>query len=164
MINWDALVHKEGAKLLNYVNKIIGEVENSQDVVQETFMACYENINRIDTDYILPWLYKTAHNKAINFVKKNKRTVLTEAPEVADSTDIESDLRQENLKKYIQKCFRMLKPKHAMVLEMQFYQKKSYKEISELTGMTIPAIESILSRARKECKNILQGFKDLGVI
>ncbi|MCL1827172.1 MAG: sigma-70 family RNA polymerase sigma factor [Candidatus Cloacimonetes bacterium] len=164
MIDWDALVQLEGAKLLNYVYKILGDVENSQDIVQETFMACFQNIDNLDSNFILPWLYRTAHNKALNFAKKNKRLVASEILEVADSTDIEANLRQERLQLYIRKCFQQMKPKHALVLELQLYQNKSYKEISEITGMTIPAVESILSRARKECKNILQGFKDMGVI
>ena len=165
MINWDTLVINEGEKLLNFVNKIIGDLDNSKDIVQDTFLACYQNIDRIEEPYLLSWLYKTAHNKAINFVKKNKRFIFGEIPEqIDDNNDHEADNRKQKLKQYIQLCFKEMKPKHAIVLELQFYQKKSYKEISEITGMSIPAIESILVRAKKECKKILQGFKDLGVI
>lgn len=156
MFDWNSFVYSEGEKILNYVNKIVGQIDNSKDIVQESFLACYQNINRIDHNYILPWLYKTAHNKAINFLKKNKRLVTGFMPEQAYHDTHEDDLKRDKLEKFIQLCFRKLKPKHAMVLELQFYQKKSYKEISEITGMSVSAVESVLVRAKKECKKIMQ--------
>jgi len=164
MIDWDTLVQNESEKILNYVNKILGDLDNSKDIVQDAFIACYRNIGNIDEDYLLSWLYKTAHNKAINFLKKNKRFKFGSIPDLVDRVDIEADTKKERLNKYIKEVFCTLKPKHALVLDLQFYQKKSYKEISEITGLTIPAIETILVRAKKECKKKLQGFKDLGVL
>jgi RNA polymerase sigma-70 factor (ECF subfamily) len=164
LIDWNALVSKESEKLLNYVNKIVGQQENARDIVQDTFLACYRHLDSIDTNFILPWLYRTAHNKAINFIKKHGRFIYGEIPEQPHYDGVEEEIRQEKVKRYIQACFAKLKPKHAMVLDLQYYQKKSYKEISEITGMTIAAIESHLVRAKKECRKILQAFRDKGVI
>ena len=156
VLDWEKLVDSEGEKLLNYINKIIGEIDNSRDILQETFLACYKNIDTIDEKYLLPWLYRTAHNKAINFVKKNKRFITGEMPEQVHFDNVEEELRQQKRTEIIRACFNKMKPRYAMVLDMQFYQGKSYKEISETTGMTISAIESVLVRAKKECKKILQ--------
>ena len=164
MIDWDRLVHNESEKILNYVNKILCNIDNSKDIVQDTFLSCFQNINRIDENFLIPYLYKTAHNKAINFIKKHKRLVFGDFPELVQHDNLEDEERQKKLEKAIQSCFQKLKPKYALVLELQFYQKKSYKEISDITGMSIPAVESILVRAKKECKKILQGFKDIGVL
>ena len=164
MLNWEDFVSKEGEKILNYVNKIIGQKDNSKDIVQDTFLAFYQNLDRIEDEYRLAWLYKTAHNKAINFLKKHKRLVLGNTPEQIHHDSIEDEIRQQKLEKAVRDCFRKLKPKYAMVLELQFYQKKSYKEISEITGMTVPAIESVLVRAKKECKKILKDLLEQNVI
>jgi DNA-directed RNA polymerase specialized sigma24 family protein len=48
-------------------------------------------------------------------------------------------------------------------LELQFFQNKSYKEISEITGMSFAAVESILVRAKRECKKIMKDYKDIFV-
>ena len=160
MLNWDKLIQTESEKLLNYINKIVGEVDNSKDILQETFLACYKNIDSLDESYILPWLYRTAHNKAINFVKKHKRFIMGELPEQVHHDNVEEELKQKKREQIIQNCFRKLKPRYAMILDLQFYQKKSYKEIAEITGMTISAIESVLVRAKKECKKIMQEFID----
>ena len=164
MINWELLVQSEGDKILNYIRKIVGDLDNSKDILQDTFLACYQNIDRIDTDYLLPYLYKTAHNKAINFVKKNAKFVFGKIPEIVHHDDYEQQQKQENLEKAIQSCFQKLKPKYAMVLDLQFYQKKSYKEIADILGTTVSAVESMLVRAKKECKKILQEYKNLGVL
>ena len=156
MLDWERLINTESEKLLNYINKIVGEIDNSKDILQETFLACYKNIDSIDECYILPWLYRTAHNKAINFAKKYSRFISGEIPEQIHNDNVEDEIKQKKITKLINECFRQLKPRYAMILELQFYQKKSYKEISEITGMTIPAIESVLVRAKKECKKIMQ--------
>ena len=158
MLNWDKLIQTESEKLLNYINKIIGEVDNSKDILQETFLACYKNIDSLDESYILPWLYRTAHNKAINFVKKHKRFIMGELPELVYHDTVEEEIKQKKREQIVQNCFKQLKPRYAMILDLQFYQKKSYKEISDITGMTISAIESVLVRAKKECKKIMQEF------
>ncbi|MCL2065587.1 MAG: hypothetical protein FWG98_14605, partial [Candidatus Cloacimonetes bacterium] len=89
MIDWNALVQREGEKILNYINKIVGQIDNSSDIVQDTFLACFQNIDRIDPEFILPYLYKTAHNKAINFIKKNKRMVYGKFPDLVHHDDID---------------------------------------------------------------------------
>jgi RNA polymerase sigma-70 factor (ECF subfamily) len=154
MINWNELVTREAQKLLNYVNKIVGSIDNSHDIVQDTFYACYQNIDRIDKSYLLAWLYKTAHNKALNFIKKDKRFVYGVVIEQHYDDGLEEALNEKK-RKFVQMCFQKLKPKHAMVLELQYYQKKSYKEIAEIMNMSPSAVESILVRAKKECKKIM---------
>ena len=156
MVDWEELVSREGEKILNYVNKIIGQKDNSRDIVQDTFLALYQNMSRVEEEYMIPWLYKTAHNKAINFLKKNNKMILGKLPELVHHDNVEEELRQKKLEQAIQSVFKKLKPRHSMVLDLQFYQKKSYKEISEITGMSISAIESILVRAKRECKKILK--------
>ena len=158
MLSWEKLVNTEGDKLLNYINKIIGEIDNSKDILQDTFLACYKNIDVIDEKYLLPWLYRTAHNKAINFVKRQNRYTTSEMPEQIHLDKVEEEIKEKKRSEFIKTCFKMLKPRYAMILDMQFYQKKSYKEISEITGMTISAIESVLVRAKKECKKLMQGL------
>ncbi|MCK9329064.1 MAG: RNA polymerase sigma factor [Candidatus Cloacimonetes bacterium] len=164
MLNWTELVETEGEKLLNYANKFTYNLDDAKDIVQSTFLACYQNINRIEQKYIIPWLYKTAHNKAINFIKKNKRLVSYETLDFIsqehylDNSYSSDEIRKQKLTIFIQKCFNQLKPKHSLVLELQFYQKKSNKEIAEITGYSLSAIESYLVRAKKECKKIMQDF------
>ena len=156
MLDWNRLVDTEGEKILNYVNKIVSQIENARDIVQDTFLACYQNIDRIDEAYILPWLYRTAHNKAINFIKKNKRLVYGVTPDVVYHDGLEEQESQLKKEAFVRESFRRLKPKHSMVLDLQYYQKKSYKEIADITGMSVSAVESVLVRAKKECKKIMQ--------
>jgi RNA polymerase sigma-70 factor (ECF subfamily) len=159
MFDWDTLVNKESEKILNYINKIIGNVDNSRDIVQDTFLACFQNIDRIDKQYLLAWLYRTAHNKAINFVKKHKRIVYGDVPEVVHHDNVEDEIQQAKLREAVQLAFTKIKPKYAMLLDLQYYQMKSYKEIAEITNLTVPAVESLLVRAKKKLKEILKDYE-----
>ena len=164
MDNWNEIISENSKQVLNYVYKLLGNLEDAHDITQETFIACYKNIDTIDETNLLPWLYKTAHNKALNYLKKNRRYVTNTIPDIIDPHQIEINLQQEKRKKYIQDCFKKLKPKYALILDLQLYQKKTYKEIAELTGISISALESILVRAKKQCRKILQEYRNQGVI
>jgi len=156
MIDWERFVLTEGERLLNYVNKIVGDIENAKDIVHDTFLACFENMDRVEENYLLPWLYRTAHNKAVNFAKRHQRLYIGEVPEQVHYDNIEEEIRQERLVATVKEVFSRLKPNYALVLELQFYQKKSYKEIAEMTGMSLSKVENLLVRAKKRCKKIMK--------
>jgi len=163
MIDWERFVLTEGEKLLNYVNKIVGDIENAKDIVHDAFLASFENMDRIEENYLLPWLYRTAHNKAVNFAKRHQRLIIGEVPEQIHYDNTEEELRQQRLEATVKEVFSRLKPKYALVLELQFYQKKSYKEIAEMTGMSLSKVENLLVRAKKRCKKIMKELLPEGV-
>jgi RNA polymerase sigma-70 factor (ECF subfamily) len=161
MLDWERFAIKETDKILNYVFKIVNNVENSQDIVQDTFLAFYENADKIEESYQTAWLYRTAHNKAINFLKKHSRMLYGETPDQPHHDGIDEYIINKRKQELIQKCFSELKPKYAMILELQYYQQKSYKDIAVITGMSVAAIVSILVRAKKQCKNIMKDYQDI---
>ena len=70
------LMQRYEAKLLRYVTYVLGGDYASADVVQETFIKAYTNLRSYKPKYSFSaWIYRIAHNTAINVAKKNKRYV-----------------------------------------------------------------------------------------
>ncbi len=67
------MISRYEAKILRYVRKFIANRQDAEDVVQEAFVKAYRNIKSFDTQRkFSSWLYRIAHNEAINFLKKRK--------------------------------------------------------------------------------------------
>ncbi|RLC52762.1 MAG: hypothetical protein DRZ79_00605, partial [Candidatus Cloacimonadota bacterium] len=63
--------------------------------------------------------------------------------------------QQEKLNKIISSCMQKLKPEQAFILELQFFQKKSYKEIAEILETSESAVDSKLVRAKRKLRKIV---------
>src|SRR6185369_17084427 len=109
------LVERYEAKLLRYARKFLLDPEDAQDIVQDTFIKAYENLQSFDTSRrFSPWIYRIAHNEFVNALKKkeSRRTVFTidfdtlfpylQAVDTADSIALERDTR-ETLEKHLDK-------------------------------------------------------------
>ncbi len=148
---FEKVVKEYGKQLYGYLLKILVNPDNADDVMQSTFSAFYKNMSHIDPEKYISYLFRTAHNKAINYSKKEKRyTVLHDyAPEL---TVEESEVNYE----YIKIALKELKPQELFVVELKYYQNKNYAEIAEIMDITVSAVDSILVRAKRKLRKLLQ--------
>ena len=169
---FEDILRSENKKIFNYLLKILRNKEDAEDILQETFLAFYKKMDVVSDDTYISYLYRAAHNKALNHIKKKKRnnkfsTNYSEMEHLAGE-DIDNsfdELKNDTVRKAITK----LAPKYSLLLELQFYQKMSYKEIAERLDITIGAVDSKLVRAKKKLKKIIMQdseqngvFKDRG--
>ena len=153
-IEFETLIHKESKKILNYLLKMVRNYEDAEDLLQETLLSFYKKSNNVNPDYYTSYLFKTAYHKAINHIHKKKRKkelsvedfhYLKAPPDEKDGTN------DENSEKVI-KAMAKLSIKDATILDLQFYQKKSYQEISDIMGISVKAVDSRLVRAKKRLR------------
>ncbi|HOQ80821.1 MAG TPA: sigma-70 family RNA polymerase sigma factor [Candidatus Cloacimonadota bacterium] len=159
--DWEEFIKEKSKKLFYYVLKFVSTKEDAEDIVQSTFIKLLQNQHKLDEEYYERWIYRVAHNKSMNLLKKNK-LIWKKTEEITLSTKAytidEYENKDEIIKQEIRKHFLRLKEKQALALELQFYQKKTYKEIANIMGLSVPAVESLLVRAKKEMKKNMQGF------
>lgn len=159
--NWDEFIKNKSAKLLNYISKYVKIREDAEDIMQFSFIELLKNAHKMDDQFLEQWLYRVAHNKAINLINKSKLKMKHQP-----AIEYDHELKQNNVDEFsdpkidkIRACFKSLKANEALALELQFYQKKSYKEIAEIMGLTVSAVESLLVRAKKQIKKKLQDIE-----
>ncbi len=71
------LVERYEAKLVRYGGKFISRNEDIEDIVQDVFLSCYQNIQSFDASQkFSPWIYRIAHNAFVNGLRKRKRSPL----------------------------------------------------------------------------------------
>jgi RNA polymerase sigma-70 factor, ECF subfamily len=151
-------------RIYNYLLKFVRHVEDAEDLMQAVFISFYDKMEDIEEKATVVYLYRTAHNKAINFLKVNKRYINTDLEKFdrlpSPPPVINTNPRDEILLQAIQE----LPPKLALVVNLQSYENMSYKEIAESMKTTVSAVESLLTRAKKILrKKIMQEMKKRGV-
>jgi RNA polymerase sigma-70 factor (ECF subfamily) len=152
------IVERYQAKLLRYVNSIIHNESKAIDTVQETFIKVFINLRSFDNKKkFSSWIYRIAHNEAINSIKKNKKEVVLE-----EDFDIESDenivdnFEKKEIASNLKKCIRKMSLIYSEPLLLYGIEDKSYEEISDILRIPMGTVATRISRAKTLMKNICQ--------
>ena len=146
---FDCLLDRHNNTLYNYIYFIVKNRELTEDIFQETFIKAITTIKQgryTETGKFRAWITRIAHNLIIDHFRqeKNENTVsndniavdLLNNASLCEGT-IEDMLVQNQIFSDIQKLIKQLPDNQREVLEMRYYQDLSFKEISELTGVSI---------------------------
>lgn len=155
---FEAILRENNKKIFNYLLKILRNKEDAEDILQDTFVSFYDKMPEISDEAHVSYLFRTAHNKALNLIKKRKKaesfsTNYSEMEHFA-ATEPKVENVNENLS-ILTKAFSQLPQKYATILEMQFYQKLSYREIAGILEISEKAVDSRLVRAKRKLKKII---------
>ena len=158
-----ALVDRYQTRLLNFVNRTIGDRERAEDLVQEVFIRVFRHVHRFDqTKKFSTWIYTIASNLAKNELRNRSRNPLVlfqtlkkqwEADhrplQFEDATARPDDLyRKRFLREAVERCVAQLPVHHRAVFVLRELEGKSYAEISDITGCNLGTVKSRLNRAR----------------
>ncbi|MBC8415618.1 MAG: sigma-70 family RNA polymerase sigma factor [Candidatus Cloacimonetes bacterium] len=167
---FEVILRAENKKIFNYLLKILRHREDAEDILQETFIAFHKKMVVVSDESYISYLFRTAHNKALNFIKvRQKRNDFSsnysDMEQIPDSENSQPAEEENPNNKIIRKAISKLPEKYALLLEMQFYRKMSYKEIALAMDITAGAVDSRLVRAKKKLKKIIsQDMNDPAVL
>lgn len=149
------LVERYEEKLLRYGRRFLSRSEDIEDIVQDVFMSCYQNLQSFDSSQkFSPWIYRIAHNAFVNGLRKNKRSPLVFVdfdafvahPIYEDPAPKERE--QEEIKKMIEKGLASLSPKYREVLVLYYLEELSYKEIADIIKVPTGTVGIRIKRAK----------------
>lgn len=159
---FEVLLRNESGRLYNYLLKILRNKEDAEDILQETFIAFHKKMNSIKDSSYKSYLFRTAYHKALNLIKKRnaKNKLVTNFPEMEHFAD-GSAKNNEQQNELVKDALSKLKPEEALLIDLQFYQKMSYKQIAEVLETTQSAVDSKLVRAKKKLIKIITEQKKM---
>jgi RNA polymerase sigma-70 factor (ECF subfamily) len=163
------LITRYEKKLLNYIKRLSNfSQEEAEDLLQDTFIKVYRNINSFDKSLkFSSWIYRIAHNQIIDRHRHLKRR--PEYYSVADQekvfqglssdNDLVADLDQSYLRKTIYSVFDKMDEKYKEVLILKYFEEKDYEEISDILKKPMGTVATLLNRAKKEFRKELEKSK-----
>jgi len=153
----EELFAQEGQKVFNYLRKILRSQEDAEDILQETFAAVYSKLATIEDAALPSYLFRTAYHKALNRIRQRKKdaqyNLSLQQPELLKSVEEQAEPTAQNAE--IRAALAELSAKYASLIELKYFQDKSYREIAVTLDMTESAVDSGLVRARAKLKKII---------
>ncbi|MGG7035094.1 MAG: RNA polymerase sigma factor [Flavobacterium sp.] len=142
------LINRHQSRIYNFINSKIQDSDVSNDIFQDTFIKVIKTLKSDsynEEGKFLPWVMRIAHNLVIDYFRKNKKMPLLRENKafsifsiISDnSLTIENEIISEQIIDDLKRIINELPEDQRQVLEMRYYQDLSFKEISELTGVSI---------------------------
>jgi RNA polymerase sigma-70 factor (ECF subfamily) len=171
---FEELVRRYQRPITGYIFRMLGDYEASLDVSQEVFIKVYNSLSRYSSEYkFSTWLYRIAHNAAIDHMRRNSVCPQSLETENADGTyqlQIESpnptpeqDRERSEWRTQIGHVVRRLPAAYRELILLRHSQDLSYDEIAEVTGLPLGTVKNRLFRAREMMREIFteRGFTGL---
>lgn len=168
---FEELVRRYQKPISGYVYRILGDYESSLDVTQEVFIKVYNSLHRYSAEYkFSTWLYRIAHNAAIDHLRRNPINAQSLETENADGTyqlqieaagrSPEQDREISEWRAEIGKVVKRLPDAYKQLILLRHASDLSYDEIAEVTGLPLGTVKNRLFRAREMMRHIMieRGF------
>ncbi|MBA2380054.1 MAG: sigma-70 family RNA polymerase sigma factor [Blastocatellia bacterium] len=163
---FEELVRRYQRPITAYVLRMLGDYDSALDVSQEVFIKLYNSLDKYSSDYkFSTWLYRIAHNAAIDHMRRNSVNLQSIETENADGTyqlQIESplpspeqDRERSEWRTEIESVVKCLPAAYRDLILLRHSHDLSYDEIAEVTGLPLGTVKNRLFRAREMMREIL---------
>ena len=166
---YNELVKRYKYRLLNFVLRYFNNVEQAEDVVQDTLIklythaSYYKNVAKFST-----WIFTIAKNNALTELRKNKRkktdSLWTDDGQVIDinskEESLDSKVQNEIAIDQLNKFLDEIPENFRMAVVLRDFQELSYEEISKILEIPIGTIKSRINRGRIQLAEKMKHFKE----
>jgi len=141
------LISQYKERLYWHIRKMVLDHDDTDDVLQNTFIKVYRNIDSFKGDSKLyTWMYRIATNEAITFLNKRARRNNITLEEVKERAidSLESDVYFEGgaIELNLQRAIASLPEKQQLVFNMKYFEDHTYEELSEILETSVGGLKS----------------------
>ena len=145
--------------LMGYATHLLGDPDRASDVVQDTFVRLCKQPRDQVRDRVRQWLFKVCRNRALDIIKKESRMkTLDDAKaslQVSRDGDPSSKVELAERHASAEGLLSKLPVRQQEVIRLKVHAGLSYREISDLTGLSISNVGYLLSTGLKSVRNRL---------
>lgn len=154
------LIQKYQQKLYWHIRKIVISHDDSDDVLQNTFIKIWKGLlNFKEESQLYTWLYRIATNESLTHLKNKQRanTISIHPIEYQLSKSLESDtfFSGDEIQLKLQKAILTLPEKQRLVFNMRYYDEMPYEEMSGILDTSVGALKASYHIAAKKVEEYL---------
>lgn len=139
-------------RLHRYVACLIHDPDMAHDVVQDTFIKAYRNLRSYSPKHSFsPWIYRIAHNEAMNLVKKERHSRPTDAtvfPDESYDAHLDELIDRSLIKEHVRSCLAQLDPKYREIVQLLYFEGMHYSDASDVLRIPPSTVGVRLMRAK----------------
>ena len=148
-------------RLYWHIRNIVKDHDDTDDVLQNTFLKIFRNIDQFKGDSKLySWMYRIATNESITFLNKKAKRLKITSEELQNQIidNLESDVYFEGneIQVKLQKAIARLPDKQQQVFNMKYFQELKYREMAEILNTSEGALKASYHHAAKKIEEYLK--------
>ena len=141
------LVNLYKERLYWHIRKIVLNHEDTDDILQNTFIKIYKNIHKFEEkSKLYTWMYRIATNESITFLNKKakKKNITIEEVKNQLIENLESDIYFEGnqIQILFQKAINTLPQKQQLVFNMKYFEDHTFENLSEILETSVGGLKS----------------------
>jgi RNA polymerase sigma factor (sigma-70 family) len=168
----EVLINRHQSKIFSYIFHLVKDDSLAQDIFQDAFFKVISTLrkgNYNEEGKFLPWVMRISHNLVIDHFRRSKRMPIYDGGEDFDifsvlplkEGNVEDKLIIDQIHQDVRKLIEQLPEDQKEVLIMRHYQDLSFKEIADLTDVSI---NTALGRMRYALINLRKVIQDNDII
>jgi RNA polymerase sigma-70 factor (ECF subfamily) len=174
------LVERHSRSIFRVVYRMTGSWQDSEEIVQETFLRAYKNLERFELrSNFGTWLYRIAVNRTLDLLGSKKVQIASKgAYQISDSPDPEADrevqvpaplpgpdrvLISGEIKQRVRQAMALLTPAERVAFTMRHMEGQSIEEISLALNLKASAAKNCVFRAVQKLRRQLEPFARPGL-
>jgi RNA polymerase sigma-70 factor (ECF subfamily) len=157
------LIDREAPRLLRFALGLLGNMEDAEDVVQDTLIRLWENAATWTPDArIGTWLHRVCYNRAIDLLRRRRAFVEEGAHlETVDEAELpDAVMVRGEAELSLREAIERLPTRQRTAVLLFHFQDFSQREAARVIGVSEEALESMLARARRQLRQQLAGDSD----
>lgn len=158
------LVNKYQKRLYWHIRKIILSHEDTDDILQNTFIKVWRNIDSFrEESSLYTWLYRIATNESLTFINSNKRKNFIPMNETSEflMNNLMSDpyFDGDKIQLKLQEAILTLPEKQRLVFNMKYFDDMKYDDMSQILGTSVGALKASFHHATKKIEEHLKNIE-----
>lgn len=145
-------------RILDFAKRHLHRLSDAEDIAQEAFIRVWRKASQWQDRQLPPhsWLYRITYNLCIDQLRKQKpETDVDEQDNLANDDLPEKNLYQQQTEKLLANALRALPERQCTAIVLCNYQGFSNRDAASIMDITIEALESLLSRGRRQLRKTL---------
>lgn len=156
---FEALYRRYAQRLHRYLGRLIGQPDVTEEVLDDVMLVVWQSAARFNhTSRVSTWIFGIAHYKALK-ARARLSGRAAEQPmtdqHAADDDGPEDATMRGELGRAVSQGLQALSPEQRAVVELTFYQGRSYQEIAEITRCPVNTVKTRMFHARRRLAPLL---------
>jgi RNA polymerase sigma-70 factor (ECF subfamily) len=159
---FEELVRRHEDAVFGYLRRLTGDPGSAEELSQAAFVRAWEKLPAFRREASFKtWLFRIVHSLGINHVTRRRPTEELPVNLAAGAGDEPAEvLRRRRLALAVEQALGRLKPEQRACLVMAVYEEMSYEDIARAVGKSVRAVDSLLVRARRNLRELLESARE----
>ncbi len=158
------LAERHTGRVLAVATRMLKNSADAEDVAQEAMMRAWKTAAdwRPGEAKFSTWLYRVAVNLCYDRLRRHRTKPLEDAPEpVDDRASAQQGMEADDTLSILKAAMMDLPERQRAAIQLSHFDEKSNPETADILGISVEAVESLLSRGRRSLRKALSGQREL---